>query len=210
MVLWLLAGGRYNFPVVFRWSRHIGGMLLFAVMSGCVSYYCAVWAGSGGVICCCAFWAMTGSVTILCNGRFLVVSYYGTICAGSDRVMYYCVIWARTDSVICYWAVYAVFGGVVYYWQCGLCLVVSFIAGCIVQSFGVMQCGLFWVVSLVTVRCGLFRVASFIAVQCRLFWVVSFVTVQCELHWTESGSVICYCAVWAVFWRRHLLQCSVR
>ena len=45
---------------------------------------------------------MTGSVTLLCNGRFLVVSYYGTICAWSDRVMYYCVIWARTDGVICY------------------------------------------------------------------------------------------------------------
>ena len=56
---------------------------------------------------------MTGSVTLLCNGQFLVVSYYATICAVSDRVMYYCVIWARTNGVFCYWAVYAGFGGVV-------------------------------------------------------------------------------------------------
>ena len=52
--------------------------------------------------------------------------------------------------------------------------------------------------------------ASFGAMQCGLFWAVSFVTVQCELHWAVSGSVVCYCAVWVVFWRRHLLLCSAR
>ena len=90
---------------------------------------------------------MTGSVTLLCNGRFLVVSYYSTICAGSDRVMYYCVIWARL--MVSFVTV-----------QYMLFLVVSFITG---------QCGLCLVVSFIAVQCGLFRAASFIAVQCGLF-----------------------------------------
>ena len=54
------------------------------------------------------------------------------------------------------------------------------------------------------------QAASFGAMQCGLFWAVSFVTVQCELHGAVSGSVVCYCAVWVVFWRRHLLLCSAR
>ena len=111
--------------------------------------------------------------------------------------------------------------------QCEICLVVKFVTGqgvlfLVVPCIAELYRELCLAGSVVTVKGGLFRVASFIAVQCGLCWAVSFVTVQCELHWAVSdsvfvtvqyglfsGGVIYYCAVWAVFWRRHLLLCSM-
>ena len=77
MVLWLWAGGRYNFPVVCRLSRHNGGMLLFAVMLAASSVLrCNM---SYGWQCCLVLcsvsyvWRchMAGRVTLLCS-----VSYF--------------------------------------------------------------------------------------------------------------------------------------
>ena len=99
--------------------------------------------------------------------------------------------------------------------QCEICLVVKFVTGqgvlfLVVPCIAELYLELCLAGSVVTVKCGLFWVASFGVTQCGLFRAVSFVTVQCELHWAVSGSVVCYCAVWAVFWRRHLLLCSAR